>query len=105
VAEENPYAPPKAELGEPAPEEQSDPKPGVGARFLWTFLIGFPVYMFFVLFLPREAWLMGALGSAMFAVFSGIVAMCIPARSRAAFIIPSIMVGVIAAYMLGRSTS
>lgn len=105
MAEDNPYAPPKAELGEASPEEEKNPKPGVGARFLWTFLIGFPVYMFFVLFLPKDAWIMGALGSAMFAAFSGIIAMCIPVRNKAGFIVPSILVGVVAAYMLGRSTS
>lgn len=83
----------------------ADTRPGVGARFAWTAAIGFPVYMFFVLFLPKEAWLMGALGSAMFAVFSGVIAMCIPVRNKAAFIVPSILIGVIAAYILGSSTS
>lgn len=102
---ENPYAPPKAEIGEGSPETRADPRPGVGARFGWTFLIGFPVYMLFVMILPREAWLMGALGSAMFAAFSGVIAMCIPARNKAVFIVPSILVGVIAAYLLGKATS
>jgi hypothetical protein len=35
----------------------------VGARFLWTAAIGFPVFFGFVLLTPRETWLMGALGS------------------------------------------
>ena len=103
MAEDNPYAPTKAPVADEITD--ADAKPSVGARFAWTAAIGFPVYMFFVLFTPREAWAMGALGSAMFAAFSGLIAMCIPTRSKAAFIVPGILVGVIIAYMLGRSTS
>ena len=102
MAEENPYAPPKTDVGEGSPE---DGRPGAGARFLWTMLIGFPVYMFFVLFLPRESWAMGALGSVMFAACSGVVAMCIPVRSKAGFVVPSILAGVVVAYIIGRSVS
>jgi hypothetical protein len=104
MTEENPYAPPKAEVAG-ASDEEADGKPSVGARFLWTLCIGFPVYMFFVLFLPRNAWLMGALGSLLFAAFSGLIAMCIPVRPKAGFIVPGIVIGVILAYMLGRSNS
>ncbi len=103
MADDNPYAPTKAPVADAADDAGS--KPSVGARFLWTAAIGFPVYMFFVLFLPKDEWALGALGSAMFAIFSGLVAMCIPVKTKAGFIVPAIVLGVVIAYMLGRSTT
>lgn len=100
---ENPYAPPKADVGTGS-EEGRPLKPSVGARFLWTAGIGFPVFFAFVLLTPREAWLMGALGSVMFAVLSGLVAMCIPVRAKALFIAPSIILFVVIAFLIGNAT-
>jgi hypothetical protein len=98
----NPYAPPKAEVGT-GPDEDPRRKPSAGARFLWTAAIAFPVFFGFVLLTPREAWLMGALGSAMFAVLSGLVAMCIPVRVKVLFIAPSIFLFVVIAFLIGNA--
>ena len=101
---ENPYAPPKADVGT-GPEEDRLRKPSAGARFVWTAAIGFPVFFGFVLLTPREAWLMGTLGSAMFAVLSGLVAMCIPVRAKALFIAPSILLFIVIAFLIGNANS
>jgi hypothetical protein len=101
---ENPYAPPKADVGTD-PDEDPPRKPSAAARFLWTALIAFPIFFGFVLMTPREAWLMGALGSAMFAVLSGLVAMCIPVRAKALFIAPSILLFVVIAFLIGTANS
>jgi hypothetical protein len=99
---ENPYAPPKADLGTGS-EEEPPRKPSAGARFLWTAAIGFPVFFAFVLMTPREAWLMGALGSVIFALLSGLVALCIPVRNKALFIAPSIIFFIVIAYLIGNA--
>ena len=97
---ENPYAPPKSEVG--AGVDQDKPsKPSAGARFLWTAIIAFPVFMGCVLLTPAVNWAMGAIGSAMFAAFSGIIALCIPTKAKVLFIAPSILVCFIIAYILG----
>jgi hypothetical protein len=96
---ENPYAAPRTKVSDT--DKAVPDRPSVGARFLWTFAIGLPVFLVFILLLPRDQWLMGAIGSAIFAGFSGLIAMCIPVKSKAVFIVPSIMISVIAAYLLG----
>jgi hypothetical protein len=100
---ENPYAPPKTDVGT-GPEEDRSRKPSAGARFLWTAAIAFPVFFAFVLVTPRQAWLMGALGSALFATLAGLVAMCIPVRAKALFIAPSIILFLVIAYLIGNAT-
>jgi hypothetical protein len=97
---ENPYAPPKADVGT-GPEEDGPRKPTAGARFVWTACIAFPVFFGFVMLTPRSAWLVGALGSAIFAAMSGLVAMCIPVRWKALFIAPSIIIFIVIAYLIG----
>jgi hypothetical protein len=99
---ENPYAPPKSEVGAGA-DETENAKPTAIARFLWTTIVGFPVFMLFVLMTPREMWLMGALGSAAFAVFAGLIALCIPVRHKILFIAPGILVCIVIAYLIGTS--
>jgi len=101
---ENPYAPPKVDVGA-GQDDDPRPKPSAGARFLWTAAIAFPVFFGFVLLTPREAWLVGALGSAMFAVMSGLVAMCIPVRTKVLFIAPSIIIFVVIAYLIGNANN
>ena len=100
---ENPYAPPKADVGRGL-EEDPPRKPSAGARFLWTAAIGFPVFFAFVLVTPRQVWLLGALGSVMFATMSGLVAMCIPVRAKALFIAPSILLFIVIAFLIGNRT-
>jgi hypothetical protein len=97
---ENPYAPPKSDVGT-GPEEGQPRKPTAGARFAWTSCIAFPVFFGFVMLTPRSAWLVGALGSAIFAGMSGLVALCIPVRSKVLFIAPSILIFVVIAYLIG----
>jgi hypothetical protein len=99
---ENPYAPPKADVGA-GPDDDGPRKPSAGARFLWTACVAFPVFFGFVMLTPRSAWLVGALGSAIFAGMSGLVAMCIPVRSKVLFIAPSILVFVVIAYLIGNA--
>ena len=97
---ENPYAPPKAEVG--YGEGESKPsKPSAGARFLWTSLIAFPIFMGCVLIAGGDNLLYGAIGSAVFAMFSGIIALCIPVRLKVLFIAPSIIVCLVIAYLIG----
>ena len=97
---ENPYAAPRTPVTDA--DVTRPERPGVGARFLWTLASAFPIFMATVLgFVPRERWLLGAIGSAIFASFCGLIAMCIPVRWKAAFIIPSIVIGLFCAYLIG----
>jgi len=100
---DNPYAPPAARVAE-TDEAAKPSRPSIGVRFLWTTLIGFPTYMSTVLFLPRKEWAVGALGSLFFALMSGLVAMCIPVRNKALFIIPSLLAGIVVAFLIGNDT-
>jgi hypothetical protein len=85
------------------PDDDRPRKPSAGARFLWTAAIGFPVFLAFVLMGPRQAWLMGALGSVVFAALSGLVALCIPVRNKALFIAPSIILFIVIAFLIGNA--
>ena len=96
---ENPYAAPRTPV---ADEERTPGKPSIGARFLWAFVCAFPVFMLLVLaYVPREKWLVGALGSGIFAGFSGLIAMCIPVKPKAGFIIPAVLISLWCAYLIG----
>jgi hypothetical protein len=50
-------------------------------------------------------WAVGALGSLLFASLSGLVAMCIPVRRKAAFIVPSLLLGLVVAFVIGTASS
>ena len=103
MSEENPYAPTHAPL-----EDQNtgaDARPSAGARFLWTATIGFFLYLLFCLALPRDRWLMGALGSAIMGAITGVIALCIPVKHKAGFIVPSIFAGLVVLYLIGRLTA
>ena len=98
---ENPYAAPRAEVADqPLPKRV---KPSAVARFVWTACVAFPVYFAFVMSLPMHRWGMGALGSLIFAAISGFIALCIPVKRKALFIVPSIFAGLIAAIIIGNS--
>jgi hypothetical protein len=97
---ENPYSPPQAEVADSAAPEKS--KPSAGARFLWASGVCFVVFMVLILLvLPRQDWGYGALGSAFFALTSGLIALCIPVRNKAGFIIPAVVLSLVAAYLVG----
>jgi hypothetical protein len=97
---ENPYAAPSTPVADSAQEKPT--KSSVGARFLWTLPFAFPIFMGSVLlYVPVNRWLMGALGSALFALFAACIAMCIPVKPKAGFIIPSILIAVYCAYRIG----
>jgi hypothetical protein len=100
---ENPYAPPKTEVGT-GPDERNPARPGAGARFLWTAVIALPIFMGTVFLTPRENWAYGAIGSVVFAGFSGLIALCIPVRFKVLFIAPSIAVCLFIAYLIGSAT-
>jgi len=102
VNERNPYAAPKSDVRDTT--ETANGKPSAGKRFLWTAAIGFPVFMLTVLFAPRSQWVAGALGSVVLALGCGVVALCIPVRSKLLFVVPSIVAGLVFAYILGTST-
>ena len=76
-------------------------KPAAGTRFLLTTACAAPTYMAFVLFGPREAWLIGALGSLILGLFSGLIALCIPVRTKILFILPSVLAGLVIAFVIG----
>lgn len=97
---ENPYAAPKSPV---LSSEDENPKPSAGTRFLLTTACAAPVYMAFTLFGPREAWLMGALGSVILGVFSGLIALCIPVRTKILFILPSVLAGLVIAFLIGNA--
>jgi hypothetical protein len=98
----NPYAPPKSDVGTGAAGGSSR-KPTAAARFLWTACIGFPVFLSFVFFAPHRNWVYGAIGSAAFATFAGLIALCIPVRSKLLFVVPSIFACIFIAYLIGSS--
>jgi len=97
---ENPYAPPGTPLRDP--QDAGDGKPGIAARFLWATACAVPVFVgLIVLFLPRKDWPAGLLGSAMFSMLAGIVAMCIPVRPKVGFIVPGVVVSFFVAWLIG----
>lgn len=93
------YRPPSSDLGE---ESVTTAKYGFFKRFYITFLWGLPVYMFFVIIgTPRQEWLMGAVGSAMFSFASGLVAMLIPIQRKSVFVTISLLLGILMAIYIG----
>jgi hypothetical protein len=97
---DNLYSPPKSEIDVSSIGE--DTKPSFLARFGLTALIGFPVFMIFVLLLPKETWLVGTIGAAIFTILAGLIAICIPVKRKILFIVPSIFICVVLAYLIGR---
>ena len=96
----NPYAPPKTDVGR---SEDEDRKPTATARFFWTACVAFPVFMACVLMTPRGKWIYGAIGSAVFAGIAGVIALCIPVRTKILFIAPSVLTCLIVVYLIGSS--
>ena len=99
---DNPYSPPRAEVSDPQPPQRT--KPGAGTRFVWTAGVTFAVYMALVLLAAPGNWYYGALGSAAFAICAGLIAMCIPVRNKAGFIIPALLIVLIVAVKVGGKT-
>jgi len=99
VTEENPYAPTNAPLEDQATNE--DGRPSAGARFLWTAATSFPIYSPFVLTLTRVRWPLGALGCAVMALLTGLIAMCIPVKHKVVFIVPSILAFLFILFLIG----
>ncbi len=95
----NPYSPPKAELADRT--DNLPRKPAALVRFALTAAWAFPVYMAFVLPNARERWVLGAIGSLAVSLLSGLVAMCIPVRSKWGFVVPAIVAGLAVAAFLG----
>ena len=101
---ENPYAAPNTSVTEL--ERKRSDKPGVGARFLWAAGCALPIFIACVMLAgARGAWLMGLIGSVMFASFAGLIAMCIPVKPKVGFIIPAVLIALICAYELGTNAS
>ena len=96
---DNPYSPPRAEVSDPEPPER--PKPGAGARFVWTAGVTFAVFVVLVVLVAPGSWYYGALGSAAFAICAGLIAMCIPVRNKAGFIIPAMFIVMVVAWRIG----
>lgn len=99
----NPYSPPGAAMKDSPLAAPS--RPGIGHRFLLTAACAFPVFFACVLGLPNAEWGVGAVGAVMFAVLTGIVAICIPVRNKFLFVVPSIVLGLTVALLLGRVVS
>jgi H+/Cl- antiporter ClcA len=101
LIQENPYAPTRAPLA-----DQTNPAntwPSAIARFLWTVPTGFTLYLSVIVVQHREDWLEGALGSAIMGTIAGLVAMCIPVKNKAAFIVPALFAGVAVGYLIGKT--
>ena len=96
---ENPYAPPRTEVADSAPA--SPAKPSVAARFAWTAGCTFVVFMILILLITPAAWRLGGVGSLAFALFAGLIGMCIPVRAKVGFIIPGMVVALLIAYLIG----
>jgi 4-hydroxybenzoate polyprenyltransferase len=94
------YAPPNSEL-----ENELSGKTktyGWWQRFYITFLWGFPVFMGFVILgTAKETWIYGAIGSAMFSIGAGIVAMLIPVQRKSVFVTVAVFLGLVTAYIIG----
>jgi hypothetical protein len=56
---------------------------------------------FVLVYGARQVWLVGMFGSLIFALIAGVIAMCIPVRSKAGFIIPSLAITLYCAYLIG----
>ncbi len=94
------YAPPNSSL-ERGPSTESK-KYGVWQRFYITFLWGVPIYMIFVMLgTPAESWGYGAVGSVVFSIGSGIIAMFIPVHYKSVFATAGILLGIITAGVIG----
>jgi len=71
-------------------------------RFYITFFCGVPVYMFFVLVgTPEESWFFGIIGSVVFSLGSGVLAIAIPVKRKVIYVSASILTGCILAGVLG----
>jgi formate/nitrite transporter FocA (FNT family) len=69
-----------------------NPMPGEAARFFWTALVAFPINLVVLIMLRAELG-SAAMWAVVIAWIAGIVALCIPARHKAAFIIPGVLGG------------
>jgi len=103
--QENPYAPPRAEVyHEPAPEK--DLWSGIGrmmARFFWATAVSLVLFLVVVIaVLPRHNLGFGIIGAMLFAMFTGMIAACIPVKNKAGYIIPAMLVSMTVAYLAGR---
>jgi hypothetical protein len=96
--------PPRAKV-EDAQAAKRD-KPSAGARFLWGFCCCLAAFLLLIFSVgPRNLWLLASLGSLIFAGFSGLVAMCIPVKSKLLFTVPPVMLSLLIAYLAGSSSS
>lgn len=89
MTDENPYSPPKAVTLDPV---EVSAKPSAGIRFALTAAIAFPVYVLLWLFIQRflsPGVIMTNLGVA---VLAGVVALCIPVRSKWLFVVLAIVI-------------
>lgn len=89
-------------------EKSGDVRPkkyGFMKRFYISFLWVVPIYMLIAMVgLPKESWVSGAIGAIIFAVFSGILSMLVPAQRKLIFVpfgvvVVFIISAVIGAYM------
>lgn len=100
MSQENIYESPKSDLKEVIPEQSMAFR--VWRRFYISFLWSLPIYMFFVVFgIPKESWLIGAIGSVIFSIGTGLLATFIPSNRKAIFASISIIIGLISAFALG----
>jgi hypothetical protein len=96
---DNPYAPPRAPVRDTNEERRAGSS--IGQRFAWGAGLAFVFFGAIILLLPRNQWAAGVLGSGMLALLSGVIAICIPVRSRWIYVTPGIVVCFIIAYLLG----
>lgn len=99
----NPYSPPRA----PVADARRKPKAKAtgsswGARFLWTTPVAFVVLLSIAMSADSDQLIQTALGALVFAVLAGVIAMCIPVRSKAGYMIPSILIVMVIVYAIAK---
>ena len=89
MTDQNPYLPPKSSVRETADAEE---KPTASTRFALTTAIAFPVYVILWLFINRFLSPGIIMSNLAVAVLAGVVALCIPVRSKWLFVVLAIVI-------------
>ena len=87
--------------------EQVDPTNSDGSQLTRKFFIAFAwtLVLFIILITssaPKEKWVVGLIGSGLFALISGLIAMALPTKLKIIFVPTSLLVVYIIASIIGR---
>lgn len=102
MSDEDIYKTPDSNIDPVNAHDASASRPGMAKRFIMTFAVSLLVFIALVLMTTAKAeWIYGIIGSVVLSVFSGIVALFIPVRSKLVFVSLGVIAGLTASYLVG----